>query len=310
MPDTTPADRPADQLRAAAAKLRALLAALDDCRGPWYVVNREQRPYPQRIDNIGVPYVVASTTTDPSHPPTIADYICAMHPGVGLAVAAWLDHHADMSDRLTGLVDGAPDGSGHPALAVARQLLGTTTSEGAATQPADPKQPAYDAVFAYIRSQPHDILPATVVERNAMIWRAVHAALNAAPPAPADRDAVLREAADIAESLREFTPAYGARKSAQISENVGVLRVADHFRALADGAAAGVQQTTEDEAELATQCTYCWLEIEDRGDPGFGTYTPRWVHIPGGYQTCNPQQPNSPRATPPAAPAVPEEPTR
>ncbi|MGW7398072.1 hypothetical protein ACWGH7_16425 [Streptomyces cyaneofuscatus] len=50
--------------------------------------------------------------------------------------------------------------------------------------PADPKQPAYEAVFAYIRSQP-DALPATTVERNAMIWRAVHAALNAAPPAPA-----------------------------------------------------------------------------------------------------------------------------
>lgn len=49
---------------------------------------------------------------------------------------------------------------------------------------ADPKQPAYDAVFAYIRSQP-DVVPATVVERNAMIWRAVHAALDAAPPAPA-----------------------------------------------------------------------------------------------------------------------------
>lgn len=67
------------------------------------------------------------------------------------------------------------------------------------------------------------------------------------------------------------------------------------------------QHATESEAEPATQCVHCWLEIEDRGDPGFGTYTPRWVHIPGGYQTCNPQQPNSPRAAPPAAPAAPEE---
>ncbi|MFW3474429.1 hypothetical protein [Streptomyces microflavus] len=68
----------------------------------------------------------------------------------------------------------------------------------------------------------------------------------------------------------------------------------------------GVIVPAAPETPLATQCTYCWLEIEDRGDPGFGTYTPRWVHIPGGYQTCNPQQPNSPVATPPAAPAVPE----
>ena len=43
----------------------------------------------------------------------------------------------------------------------------------------DPRQPAYDAVFAYIRQQPRDFLPTTVVGRNAMIWRAVHAALDA-----------------------------------------------------------------------------------------------------------------------------------
>lgn len=85
---------PADEIRAAATKLAKLVEDLGDCRGPWYVVNRDKRPYPQRIDNIGVPYVVADTTTDPSHPPTIADYICAMHPGVGKALAAWLEHTA------------------------------------------------------------------------------------------------------------------------------------------------------------------------------------------------------------------------
>jgi len=45
--------------------------------------------------------------------------------------------------------------------------------------PADPRQAAYDAVFAYIRQQPRDFLPTTVVDRNAMIWHAVHAALDA-----------------------------------------------------------------------------------------------------------------------------------
>ncbi|MFE6931781.1 hypothetical protein ACFVDT_07090 [Streptomyces sp. NPDC057699] len=45
----------------------------------------------------------------------------------------------------------------------------------------DSKQPAYDAVFAYLRSQPVDFMPLTVVDRNAMIWHAVHAALDAAP---------------------------------------------------------------------------------------------------------------------------------
>jgi hypothetical protein len=94
MTDTTPAD----ELRAAVEKLRTLTTDLGDCRGPWYVVNRAQRPYPQRIDNIGVPYVVASTTTDPGYPPTIADYIAAMHPGVGLAVADWLAEVADLHE--------------------------------------------------------------------------------------------------------------------------------------------------------------------------------------------------------------------
>jgi hypothetical protein len=63
----------------------------------------------------------------------------------------------------------------------------------------DPRQPAYDAVFAYIRQQPRDFLPVTVVGRNAMIWRAVHAALDAmgvpgleGEPAPAATEATER----------------------------------------------------------------------------------------------------------------------
>ncbi|NEB92413.1 hypothetical protein [Streptomyces bauhiniae] len=112
-------DTPADEIAAAATRLRSLVTALDDCRGPWYVVNREQRPYPQRIDNIGVPYVVASTTTDPSHPPTIADYIAAMHPGVGNALAKWLDSWTGLEIREDAAM---PEDARH-ALAVARAFL-------------------------------------------------------------------------------------------------------------------------------------------------------------------------------------------
>ncbi|GAA0500887.1 hypothetical protein [Streptomyces olivaceiscleroticus] len=56
-------------------------------------------------------------------------------------------------------------------------------------------------------------------------------ALRAAGWAP--RSEVLTEAAALAESLRQFEPAIGARKSAQISENVGILRVADKLRHVA-----------------------------------------------------------------------------
>lgn len=43
----------------------------------------------------------------------------------------------------------------------------------------DPRQAAYDAVLAYIHQQPVDFMPTTVVDRNALIWDAVHAALGA-----------------------------------------------------------------------------------------------------------------------------------
>jgi hypothetical protein len=44
----------------------------------------------------------------------------------------------------------------------------------------DPRQPAYDAVYEYIRAL-GPYLPRDAVHRNAIIWRAVHTALNATP---------------------------------------------------------------------------------------------------------------------------------
>jgi hypothetical protein len=43
----------------------------------------------------------------------------------------------------------------------------------------------------------------------------------------------------------------------------------------------------------------CGKEIEDRGTPNMGGLPHvKWVHVPGGYTVCYPQQPNSPRAEP------------
>lgn len=43
----------------------------------------------------------------------------------------------------------------------------------------------------------------------------------------------------------------------------------------------------------------CGKEIEDRGTPNMGGPPHvKWVHIPGGYTVCHPQQPDSPRAEP------------
>ncbi|QQM45141.1 hypothetical protein [Streptomyces liliifuscus] len=44
----------------------------------------------------------------------------------------------------------------------------------------DPRQPAYDAVYDYIRGLGL-YLPPSAARRNAIIWRAVHAALDATP---------------------------------------------------------------------------------------------------------------------------------
>ncbi|MET8978530.1 hypothetical protein ABZX85_23220 [Streptomyces sp. NPDC004539] len=96
-------------------------------------------------------------------------------------------------------------------------------AEAAALAPAGPRQPAYDAVFAFIRGL-GDALPAEPVHRNAMIWRAVHAGLDAmtAQTPPADR-ATLRDR--IAEALMQWadgnnSPAYAAmRRSETVRAN-------------------------------------------------------------------------------------------
>lgn len=86
-----PLPTPGDELRTAAARLRQLVTFLGDCRGPWKV-GTPPSGYPQSISNVGVPYCVADTHEDPSIPVfTIAPYIATMHPGVGKALADWLD---------------------------------------------------------------------------------------------------------------------------------------------------------------------------------------------------------------------------
>ncbi|HEX5569291.1 MAG TPA: hypothetical protein VFY14_20635 [Streptomyces sp.] len=110
--------RPAAVLQAAADKLRALVQALGDNRGPWHIVKTE-RGYPQPIGNMGVPYVVADCFEEPTKPLTIAPYIVAMHPGVGAALADWLDSLTGIEFSEHGSM---PDEFAH-ALAVARAIF-------------------------------------------------------------------------------------------------------------------------------------------------------------------------------------------
>jgi hypothetical protein len=64
----------------------------------------------------------------------------------------------------------------------------------------EPRQPAYAAVYAYIRELPGDPHSYESVCRNAAIWKAVHAALDAAE---APSDAELVEAQRLARAWEE-----------------------------------------------------------------------------------------------------------
>ncbi|ACX71171.1 hypothetical protein pZL12.94 [Streptomyces phage ZL12] len=146
---TPAADRPADLLRAAAELLRE--AAGHATPGPW-------RTHDTHLGGVGG-HTATVLTDRPnlndteliawlptmSHEPwdearnvwRNAGWMALMHPGVGLALAAWLESAAerlgDTEASLATLLD-------PPALAVAQQLLGTSTAAAPAVDEQEPVQ--------------------------------------------------------------------------------------------------------------------------------------------------------------------------
>lgn len=108
----------AEELRAAAEKLRA--AATLASNGPWIATPDI---------HIGG-WAVAQAPLKSDEGPYLADfvrdcdarYIAAMHPGVGNALANWLDFEADLITRVPG---SELRGRSDRALAVGRQILGS-----------------------------------------------------------------------------------------------------------------------------------------------------------------------------------------
>ncbi|WP_420032289.1 hypothetical protein ACN2WE_05350 [Streptomyces sp. cg28] len=97
---------------------------------------------------------------------------------------------------------------------------------------------------------------------------------------PADRPGALREAADIAEGLRQLGPAYGPRKSAQVSENVGILRVAAELRRMADEAqqpGEGGAVVGYGEVDCRTPETHNWGCGCPTDPPHRGDWTEHWL---------------------------------
>lgn len=271
----TPADRPADQLRAAAEKLRAAAAAATP--GPWKMTGVGDFGW-----SVSAPGV---ETPDTEQGRTDAELIALMHPGVGLALADSLESTARTVDAVSEKYE--PDPAAHwlaPALAVARQLLGTTectcgtpgvgnyegpqedcpqhgvrppyaelTADEARDQAADLATQLYKAqdALAFVGEccDIADREQRPVTTGDVRKWlkgaRCGHQPTAAAPPAPADRAAVLREGADELGRMDYDVDAsdYGY-DSYRDAWNSGVMDGAGLLRRLADDAAAGVQQTT------------------------------------------------------------------
>jgi hypothetical protein len=102
---------PADELRTAAARLRTL--ATDATDGPWTPEQPEERWEAYRdVPIIGSGKPIATVNSEYGGLLNAA-YIAAMHPGVGTAIADWLDSAA---------YDAGMIGPDHHALAVARLI--------------------------------------------------------------------------------------------------------------------------------------------------------------------------------------------
>lgn len=115
MTDTTPAG----ELRAAADELRTLATAATP--GPWTQTGIGEHGW-----TVGSPTTFLVETDDSDQGRADADYIAALHPGVGHALADWLDVEAntwagdEVHSRCT-----PQTCTSEAALAVARAVLGT-----------------------------------------------------------------------------------------------------------------------------------------------------------------------------------------
>ena len=109
---------PADEIRTAAAKLRSLIE--DATEGPWASEDPSQRwgdDYDRQL--VGGGKILATFNND-HNGPLNTDYAAAMHPGVGTALAAWLD---SVAHRVRQDSQGEWIGADlHHALAVARAI--------------------------------------------------------------------------------------------------------------------------------------------------------------------------------------------
>jgi hypothetical protein len=129
---------PIDELRAAASRLWTLVAADGIEPAPWRSEWHEQQYELRSADPTTYPiaeWTFAINTVEPKASveraecdTANADYIAAMHPGVGAALAEFLDVEADVADEIRrqspDLTDDQLAANVHGALTIARALNG------------------------------------------------------------------------------------------------------------------------------------------------------------------------------------------
>lgn len=125
---------PADELRTAAEKLRELTTAATP--GPWRQHDTHLGPYGHTATVLSgernttelrawLPTMSQESWDETRNVWADASYIALMHPGVGAALADWLDSTAATIDAVTRKHEEAASETAHwvaPALAVVRQI--------------------------------------------------------------------------------------------------------------------------------------------------------------------------------------------
>lgn len=105
---------PADELRAAASRLRELAErATHENRTAWSTGNTLGSKIPVVVDDPEQPSVLIETYA--ARLEAVNRYVAAMDPALGLALAAWLDQAAEDAEQI---------GADPHAIAVARSILG------------------------------------------------------------------------------------------------------------------------------------------------------------------------------------------
>ncbi|MFH9215441.1 hypothetical protein [Streptomyces globisporus] len=305
----TPADRPADQLRAAAVRAPY-------CHTIRYGITGAPILTEDEMDGSFAPGVGVAPTLIELAYSTPQD---GRAPSVTASVTGRWTRFGKPEPGQYVTTDFAGDPSGWPtwlaeearthALAVARQLLGTTpaapcptpethnwgcgcpTDQAPTAKRVEAEHVLYDALtkgtrHAQVRQNIIDAYRAAVIAEHT----------HAAPPAPADRAAVIDEVATALEKrYAELIDHAAAQPSDALEDRAQEWAwAAATVRALADVAAAGVQPPTTTEAQRLGRKCACG-------------HANRW-HLPD-CRDPKDQACDCLSFTPPAAPAVPEEPT-